>query len=151
MKEVIDNFECKICKNKYSTLFVIEKEVKHLFNRILMNSGYSFKEFIKIIPKFNSVCSDCYQKVHQHYGSIFTKLLVYRYNLDNSRNLEEIPEDIRKRVLQRARYTCEYGCCGKRGTLDIHHIKRRIHGGNNKIKNLKVLCKVHHIIEHNKY
>ena len=52
-----------------------------------------------------------------------------------------IPQSVRKYVLQRNNYQCQ--SCGKKNTetkLNIDHIVALANGGSNDISNLQVLC-----------
>ncbi|MBS1969514.1 MAG: HNH endonuclease [Bdellovibrionales bacterium] len=64
-----------------------------------------------------------------------------------------IPENIRRRVFQKAEHCCEYQShltgrkCGSRYQLQIDHVKPLAKGGTNEFKNLRVLCRAHNLAE----
>jgi predicted restriction endonuclease len=49
-----------------------------------------------------------------------------------------IPDDLRRAVLQRDNYRCQY--CGSTASLELDHIIPRSQGGATSYKNLQVLC-----------
>ena len=59
---------------------------------------------------------------------------------------DDIPEDMRERVLYRDNYRCqeETGCDRTEG-LHMHHVRPSSKGGKTSIENLKTLCSTHNI------
>ena len=53
-------------------------------------------------------------------------------------NLSDIPENTRNSVLQRDNNECQI--CQKKTDLHIHHIRKRVNGGNHSPSNLVTLC-----------
>jgi hypothetical protein len=64
------------------------------------------------------------------------------------RTTQTIPPSIRRRVLQRAKHTCQIPGCRHTLDLDVHHIMPRADGGGHDPANLIVLCPAHHRANH---
>jgi len=59
-----------------------------------------------------------------------------------------IPPRVRREVLARDQYRCQAPGCGRTRILEVHHIKRRSHGGSNQPENLVTLCSSCHRLWH---
>ena len=59
-----------------------------------------------------------------------------------------VPPAMRRRVLHRARYPCEVVGCGCKIFLDVHHLRRRVEGGDHDFLNLALVCDGHHRAVH---
>ena len=64
------------------------------------------------------------------------------------RNKTTIAPAIRREVFAHARHKCETPGCNHTRFLEIHHIVPRSAGGNNELKNLKLLCSSCHSLVH---
>ena len=64
------------------------------------------------------------------------------------RNTITIPPRIRRVVLARDKHRCQAPGCGRTRFLEVHHIKPRSQGGNNKQENLVTLCGSCHRLWH---
>ena len=53
-----------------------------------------------------------------------------------------------KEIIELRAGICEIPTCMNMTDLVVHHIKRRSQGGTNDLSNLKVLCKGHHKMIH---
>ena len=51
---------------------------------------------------------------------------------------------LRREVEARDQHRCQVPGCSRRGHLEVHHIRHRAHGGQNKLPNLTLLCRFHH-------
>lgn len=56
------------------------------------------------------------------------------------RNKTPIPERVRRAVMQRDRFRCRAGGCGRTSFLAVHHLAPREAGGTNTLENLITLC-----------
>jgi hypothetical protein len=63
-------------------------------------------------------------------------------------NRSSIPPKTRNQVLARDRHRCQSPGCGDRHFLELHHIRPRNQGGNNKPDNLLTLCSACHSLAH---
>ncbi|KAB2908981.1 MAG: HNH endonuclease [Kofleriaceae bacterium] len=55
---------------------------------------------------------------------------------------------IRKAVLARDRHRCTVTGCTSSSFVDVHHIRHREHGGDDRMSNLTTLCELHHAQHH---
>jgi 5-methylcytosine-specific restriction endonuclease McrA len=53
---------------------------------------------------------------------------------------------LRQEILRRNNWSCQ--SCGSRRNLQIHHSKKRSHGGDDSDPNLTTLCDACHGVEH---
>jgi hypothetical protein len=67
-----------------------------------------------------------------------------RIDQPGKRNTSIIPPATRRMVLSRDRYQCRTPGCEYTKFLEVHHIKPRAAGGNNRPKNLITLCSTCH-------
>ncbi len=51
---------------------------------------------------------------------------------------------LRRQVEQRDEHRCQIPGCSRRGYLEVHHIRHRAHGGQDKLPNLTLVCRFHH-------
>ncbi len=51
---------------------------------------------------------------------------------------------LRRQVEERDDHRCQVPGCGRRGHVEVHHIRHRAHGGKSKLPNLTLLCRFHH-------
>lgn len=65
------------------------------------------------------------------------------YEQKNSKDIPDIPYELRQKVLERDNYKCTK--CGTTKYLQIDHIKPFSKGGHTVFENLQTLCKKHHI------
>ncbi len=54
----------------------------------------------------------------------------------------------RKAVLARDRHRCTVPGCTSSAFVDVHHIRHRAHGGDDRMRNLTTLCELHHTHHH---
>ena len=66
------------------------------------------------------------------------------------RNMATIPPATRRMVLTRDRHRCTTAGCEHTRFLEVHHIKPRVLGGNNRPDNLTTLCSTCHRLWHEK-
>ncbi len=59
-----------------------------------------------------------------------------------------IPPRIRKAVLARDRHRCTVPGCTSSRFVDVHHLRHREHGGDDRMSNLTTLCDLHHTLHH---
>jgi len=64
------------------------------------------------------------------------------------RNTTTIPPRVRREVLARDLHRCRAPGCGRTRFLEVHHIKPRQQGGNNRPENLVTLCASCHRLWH---
>ncbi|MEN8006485.1 MAG: HNH endonuclease signature motif containing protein, partial [Candidatus Krumholzibacteriota bacterium] len=64
------------------------------------------------------------------------------------RNTTTIPPRVRREVLARDNHRCRAPGCGRTRFLEVHHLKPRRQGGNNKPENLMTLCASCHRLWH---
>ena len=64
------------------------------------------------------------------------------------RNTTTIPPRVRRKVLARDKHRCQAPGCGRTRFLEVHHLKPRSQGGNNKPENLMTLCGSCHRLWH---
>jgi HNH endonuclease len=51
---------------------------------------------------------------------------------------------LRRKVEERDDHRCQVPGCGRRGRLEVHHIRHSFHGGESKLSNAMLLCRFHH-------
>jgi hypothetical protein len=59
-----------------------------------------------------------------------------------------IPKPVKRHVLHRDGFRCRVPGCSATANIDVHHIKFRMHGGDNSFPNLITLCEGHHLAVH---
>ena len=57
---------------------------------------------------------------------------------------------LRRAVLERDGWRCQQPDCGRRGRLEVHHIRPLESGGTNDLGNLQTLCRACHLNIHAK-
>ena len=83
-------------------------------------------------------------------GFIETAQCDAKVDLPGKRNTATIPPATRRLVLTRDRHRCRTAGCGHTRFLEVHHVKPRARGGNNRPDNLITLCSACHRLWHEK-
>jgi hypothetical protein len=65
-----------------------------------------------------------------------------------TRATQDIPERIRRKVMERDGWRCTVPGCRSARNLEAHHIRHREHGGDHDPTNITTLCGGHHDLHH---
>jgi 5-methylcytosine-specific restriction endonuclease McrA len=131
----------------YSFSFEVKEDIKALYDEASLITGATKPEelFEKLLKEFVA------RKTKESIINAKTKIVKAK-DPKTSTISRAIPLKTKREVFKRDNRQCTYvakdgKCCSKRHNLEIDHIMPRALGGSNDIRNLRLLCRSHNLLQ----
>ncbi len=123
-----------------------EQKILNLFER-LVDQELDRQEKKRAIKEDSTHLTAGQSKIFLSGSHGQTKQPVPKTNDPSHGRTKTITASSRRLVFERARSKCEFPGCDSTYQLQIDHRWPRALGGDNKLENLRVLCRIHNIFE----